>query len=212
VWSKIAALSSSKNDPIIPSSSLIAEPPTVSTPWAASPTTFGHNHTSNPSNPSFVASPDQATPLERQISYQLISNAAGGQLPSTLGRESSFVRFTELDWQLPGLVAASILAGCAALLLWRCLFKQRSVPNSVPKDQKTIRRLGGSTSIPVHIKFPTRRLRTTRIIESSVLEPLILSPNASNRSVIRLHHSHARTPSYQFFQFQNPTLLTVIAK
>ena len=116
VWSKIAALSSSKNDPIIPSSSLIAEPPTVSTPWAVSPTTFDHNHTSNPSNPSFVASPDQATPLERQISYQLISNAAGGQLPSTLGRESSFVRFTEWDWQLPGLVAASVLA---ALLLWK---------------------------------------------------------------------------------------------
>ena len=113
MWSKIAALSSSKNYSIIPLSSLVAEPPTVPTPWAASPTTFDHNHTSNPS---FVASPDQVTPSERQISYQLISNAAGGQLPSTLGRESSFVRFTEWDWQLPGLVAASVLA---ALLLWK---------------------------------------------------------------------------------------------
>ena len=201
MWSKIAALSSSKNDPIIPLSSLIAEPPTVSTPWAAGSTIFDHNHTSNPS---FVASPDQVTPSERQISYQLIYNAAGGQLPSTLGRESSFVRFTEWDWQLPSLVAASILAGCAALLLWRCLFKQRSVPNSVPKDQNTIRRLGGSTLIPVYFTFPTRRLRTTRIIESSALEPLILSPNASNRQSLAFTTVTQGLPATNSFNFRTP--------
>jgi len=183
VWSKIAALSSSKNDLTIPSSSLIAKSPTVSTPPAASSTTFNHNHISNPS---FVASPDQATSLERQTLYRLISNAAGGQLSFTSGRKSSLVRFTEWDWQLPGLAAASLLAGCAALLLWRRLFKQRSGP----KDQETIRRLEGSTSIPVHFTFPARRLRTTRIIKSSVPEPLILSPNASNSEAPRtVNHS-----------------------